>query len=155
MIRLKKIIFMFMNILLFLACTSNDKNVSVLKPEFRTSPHSVLNYEDASRSIYEETLNDHYQTRTEVEHPSIIQAVSNTIRTIYLKSEIEGFFIASAEADVHGKIISYKVVKNAGLGLDQIAISVLTNLKISPPYHFGKPYPSQLTLSIYFKKRVE
>ena len=123
---------------------------------FRTSNNTMLNYEDASRKYTIDSINDHYRLHVEIEKPYVISSVNYDVQRIYRISDIEGTAIFRAKLNKKGRIISYVLVKSAGLGLDKIANDVIKSIKISPASIAGNLHNAEvyLKIAVYGRDRI-
>ncbi|MDY6969521.1 MAG: energy transducer TonB [Spirochaetota bacterium] len=136
----------------FLQCSLYRKisPQELIDPIYRTSDRTILNYEDASRKYTVDNINAHFQIHIEIDKPFIIESAKCEVDDIYKICDIEGIVIYSADIDKTGKIISYKIIKRAGLGFDEIAENIFRSIKISPCFQAGLSYNTSVDIRIHF-----
>ncbi|MDY6933139.1 MAG: energy transducer TonB [Spirochaetota bacterium] len=128
----------------------------IIERPYRTSVNTMFNYEDASKKYTIDNINAHYRLHIEIEKPHIIESVTHDIDDIYIISNIEGTTIIHAQLDKRGRINSHKIVKRAGLGLDEIAERIFKGIKLKPGYIAGYSHKTEVYVRITFvgKKRL-
>lgn len=117
-------------------CTSGKTGTrkDVIKREYRTSGKSLLNYEDAAAQFTIDNIRSHFLVHIEIEKPYIMKSAQYNVDKIYRISGIEGTAIYRVSLSSTGKVLSYKLIKKAGLGLDTIAGEIIKTMKLYPGY---------------------
>ena len=129
-------------------CRSLDD--SLVEPEYRTADSSILNYEDASMKFTDESISSHFKIRIEIDKPYVIRSVEYEPDKIYGISGISGVTVFKVDLESSGSIVSYKIIKTAGLELDSMAEKIVRGLKLSPVSREGYNYRAAAILRIIF-----
>lgn len=125
---------------------------AIIKDNVFVESKTGLNYSKTSYNSMNAVIDYHYRINMEIEKPYIISYTPLTdLPPVYGYSGIEGVSVLKVKINNKGKIISYKIVKRAGLGLDEIAVKIFKNIKISPLFHKSIAGSSDIILCIYFK----
>ncbi len=150
---MKTLLFYLFFVFLFNQCTTQASK-PVAQDSFKTTHNSILNYEDSALELNEQTIKDYYHLHIEVEKPFVISFKKAKLSPIYKISHISGVVIIKAEIDTAGNITHFKLVKKAGLGLDEIVVSLLKKVKLTTLYHIDKSYSTSFYLRFVFKRNA-
>ncbi len=145
---MKKILSTILLFTFFIQCKALDNNL--IDPEYKTSSSTILNYEDASNKYTIDSIGAHFKIRIDIEKPYIINSVKHELDKIYYTSGIEGSTIFSVKIDRSGKIVDYKIIKTAGLGLDKAAVEIIKGIQLSPVSKEGYNFQASANLRIVF-----
>ncbi len=143
---MKKIITTIILFALFIQCKSLDNNL--IDPEYKTSGSTILNYEDASKKYTIDSIDAHFRIYIDIEKPYIIKSVKYGLDEIYYTSGIEGSAIFRVKINRSGKIVDYRIIKTAGLGLDKAAVEIIKGIQLSPVSKEGYNYKASANLRI-------
>lgn len=131
------------------ACSADV--VSVLqKPDSRFGETEILNYEYTNRYYIDDIRRNHFLINIEIEKPLIINVRLPEMDPVYMDSPITGSAIVLMTSDRNGKIINYKFIKKAGLGLDAYVEKMIPKIEIKPIRHRGERGPSVFSARFVF-----
>ena len=125
----------------------------IVEEENRTTEKSILNYENTAKQLNEEVLRERYNIHIEVEEPYIVKFTKSRLPSIYRISNIQGVAIVKAKLDTQGNIVNHRIVRSAGLGLDEITQNLLKSMTFSPLYHTDKAVMSSIFIRIVYKEK--
>ncbi|MCP4133927.1 MAG: hypothetical protein GY754_23355 [bacterium] len=118
----------------------------------KKSEESVLNYEEKAGKSTIISIDTHYRIHIQTEKPYIITPPApEDLPRIYKVSGLKGTAVFLADVDTEGSIRSYSLAKSAGMGLDEIAETILKKIKLSPGKHAYKESASKIFIRIEFR----
>jgi hypothetical protein len=141
----------FIIILIFAGCAS--ANPGYMQADRLSGDSEILNYEYSNRYFAEQIRKEHFQLNIEIDEPALITINPDDIDDIYSVADIRGDAIVAFKTDENGKIVSYKIKKSAGLGLDKYVKDIINKLKIKPVSHRGINGNSQFNARFIFESR--
>lgn len=148
---MKNILFNIIMPLFILPAGCNTYNESYMLNDPRYSTGETLNYEYSNRYYVQEIQRDHFLINIDIDKPAIIEIPSPVIDSIYPDSDISGEAIVCFKTDRDGRVMSYEIIKRAGLGLDRYVISIIKEIKIKPLSHRGEDGSSEFGATFVFK----
>ncbi len=112
----------------------------------------ILNYENRVKKYTQSNIDSHFNIYIEIEKPYIISMPPlRDIDKIYSIASIEGITVFRISISNTGTIISSERILSSGLGLDEIAMDLLKEIKIEPSYLAGKPENSSADIKFIFR----
>lgn len=141
-------------VMLFIAtgCSSLPYERNNIKDNIGGSPATpVLNYENRARQYDKVIPYSHFKIYIEIEAPFIVKIPeSEPVDKICSIAAIEGTAVYRVKINSKGNIVSSERKLSAGLGLDEIADEILTNIKIEQAWMAGKSFDSVADIRISF-----
>ena len=133
----------------FIACASSpDRARQVIDERFGDS--ETLNYEYTNRGISDEARDIHYLVNTEIDDPSVVKVSFPDIGGVHMAAPVEGSAIVQFVTDAEGKVVSYRFVKRAGLGLDEYVEKMVKSVAVEPLVHRGEKCGSVFNVRFVF-----
>lgn len=132
LVRLAGLMMVYLSIAaVFFACASNpDRAHQVIDERFGDS--EILNYEYTNRGISEEVRDIHYLVNTEIDDPAVVKVSFPDIGGVHAAAPAGGSAIVQFVTDAEGKVVSYRFVKRAGLGLDEYVEKMVKSVAVEP-----------------------
>ncbi len=111
----------------------------------------ILNYENRAKQYDKVITYSHFKIYIEIEEPFIISIPEfKPADKIYSLAAIEGTAVYRVRLNSSGNVISTERKLSAGLGLDEVADEILSQIKIEPAWMAGKSFDSAADVRISF-----
>ncbi|HNX58799.1 MAG TPA: hypothetical protein PKK43_06855, partial [Spirochaetota bacterium] len=101
---------------ILISCASDPgRGYQVIDERFGDT--ETLNYEYTNMGLSEEVRDVHFLVNTEITDPAVVKVILPDVGGIHTAAPVEGSAIVQFVTDSEGKVVSYRFVKRAGLGL--------------------------------------
>ena len=136
---------------LSVSCTSKASRTNQIIDN-RFGDTEIMNYEYTNRGLSSEAADIHYLVNTEIDDPSVVSVKFPDIGGVHAAAPAEGYAIVQFTSDANGKMVKYRFVKRAGLGLDNYVEKMVQGIEIIPLVHKGEKRSSVFNVRFIFRE---
>ncbi len=87
----------------------------------------------------------------DIQAPQKIHHVAPVYPELARRARLAGIVILEATIDTEGNVVNLQILRGLGLGLDDAAVSAVSQWKYTPTFYNGRPVDILLTVTVQFK----
>lgn len=87
----------------------------------------------------------------DIQAPQKILHIAPVYPELARRARLSGMVILEATIDTEGNVVNLQILRGLGLGLDDAAVSAVSQWKYTPTFYNGRPVDILLTVTVQFK----